>query len=104
MIKSFFQPYLAQESFRVRLKSILGKVGFDTTDWLRVVMYGRCFEFIRGIQPETLNVLEISGGPQWRRTFNFGSYTSTQFPDFDICSERPIAEFILLLPIKFFSN
>jgi SAM-dependent methyltransferase len=104
LIKSFFQRSLADESFRAKLKGTLGKVGFDTTDWLRVVMYRRCFEFIRGIQPETLNVLEISGGPQWRRAFNFGSYTSTQFPEFDICSEALDRKFDLIIADQVFEH
>jgi SAM-dependent methyltransferase len=102
--RSFFQGYLANDSFRVRLKSALGKVGFDTTDWLRVVMYRRCFEFIRGIRPETLSVLEISGGPQWRRMFKFGSHTSTQFPEFDICSEALDREFDLIIADQVFEH
>jgi SAM-dependent methyltransferase len=102
--RSFFQGYLANDSLRVRLKSALGKVGFDTTDWLRVVMYRRCFEFIRGIRPETLSVLEISGGPQWRRMFKFGSHTSTQFPEFDICSEALDREFDLIIADQVFEH
>jgi SAM-dependent methyltransferase len=102
--KSFFQRYLADDSFRVKVKNALGKVGFDTTDWLRVVMYQRCFEFIRGIRPETLSVLEISGGSQWRRTLKFGSYTSTHFPEFDICSEALDREFDLIIADQVFEH
>jgi SAM-dependent methyltransferase len=104
LTKSFLQSYLAEDSFRAKLKSALKKVGFDTTDWLRVVMYRRCFEFIRGIRPETLDVLEISGGPQWRRAFHFGSYTSTQFPEFDICSEAPDRQFDLIIADQVFEH
>lgn len=103
-IKSFLQPDLTDESLRVKIKSTLGKVGFDTTDWLRVVMYRRCFEFIRGIRPETLDVLEISGGPQWRRAFEFGTYTATEFPDFDICSEALDREFDLIIADQVFEH
>ena len=104
LTKSFVQNYLADEAFRGKLKSALKKVGFDTTDWLRVVMYRRCFEFIRGIRPETLDVLEISGGPQWRRTFKFGSYSSTQFPEFDICSEALDRQFDLIIADQVFEH
>src|SRR5271169_988033 len=104
LTKSFLQSYLTDEAFRGKLKSSLKKVGFDTTDWLRVVMYRRCFEFIRGIRPGTLDVLEISGGPQWRRALNFGSYTSTQFPEFDICSEALDREFDLIIADQVFEH
>jgi SAM-dependent methyltransferase len=103
-LKTLFQPYLADESFRVRLKNTLSRVGFDTTDWLRVVMYRQCFDFIRSLRPETLDVLEISGGPQWRRNFQFGSYISTQFPEFDICAEALDREFDLIIADQVFEH
>jgi SAM-dependent methyltransferase len=103
-IKSRLQFYLSDDSFRAKVKSSLGKVGFDTTDWLRVVMYRRCFEFIRGLRPETLNVLEISGGPQWRRNFNFASYTATQYPEFDVCAEALDRKFDLIIADQVFEH
>ena len=78
------KPYIEDESFRFRVRDTLARVGFDTTDWVRVVMYQKCFAFIQSIRPETLEVPEISGGPQWRQAFKFGSYTSTEFPRFQV--------------------
>jgi hypothetical protein len=78
--------------------------GFDTTDWLRVIMYRRCFSFIENIRPETLDVLEISGGSQWRRKFKFGSYTSTDFPEFDICAEVLDRQFDLIIADQVFEH
>ena len=49
------------------LKTVLQFVGYDTVDWVRVVMYRDCFQFVRDLGPEKLDVLEISGGVHWRR-------------------------------------
>jgi SAM-dependent methyltransferase len=103
-IKSLLQPYLADESFRLRVKNTLAKVGFDSTDWLRVVMYRQCFAFIQSIRPEALDTLEISGGPQWRRTFKFRSYTSTDFPEFDICAQVLDRQFDLIIADQVFEH
>ena len=103
-VKSLLSPYLNEESFRLRIKNMLAKVRFDTTDWLRVVMYRECFAFVRSIHPETLDVLEISGGPQWRRVLKFGSYTSTEFPEFDICGEALDRQFDLIIADQVFEH
>ena len=75
-------------SAKDELARALHAIGYDTTDWLRVVMYRECFSFIEFLGPERLDVLEISGGPQWRRRFRFRSYTATEFPGFDICADQ----------------
>jgi len=68
-------------------------------------MYQECFAFIESIGPETVDVLEISGGnSQWRRRFNFGSYTSTDFPDFDICAEVIDRQFDLIIADQVFEH
>jgi SAM-dependent methyltransferase len=103
-INSLLEPYLDDESFRLRVKNMLARVGFDSTDWLRVVMYRQCFAFIQSIRPETLDTLEISGGPQWRRTFKFRSYTSTEFPEFDICAQVLDRQFDLIIADQVFEH
>jgi SAM-dependent methyltransferase len=103
-IRSLLQPYLDDESFRLRVKSALARVGFDSTDWIRVVMYRQCFAFIQSIRPETLDTLEISGGPQWRRTFKFRSYISTEFPEFDICAQVLDRQFDLIIADQVFEH
>ncbi len=40
-------------------------------------LYRESFAFIRTLAPETLDVLEISGGNQWTRDLTFKSYTNT---------------------------
>jgi SAM-dependent methyltransferase len=103
-LKALLAAYLADEAFRLRFKTQLARIGFDTTDWIRVVMYRECFAFIRSIRPETLDVLEISGGPQWRRAFNFDCYTNTDYPDFDICSQALDRQFDLIIADQVFEH
>lgn len=89
---------------RERMRRLLNSVGFKTTDWVRLVMYERCFDFIRSLRPETLDALEISAGPQWRREFEFKSYTETQYPDFDICAETLDRKFDLIIADQVFEH
>jgi SAM-dependent methyltransferase len=103
-LKVYFEQLLSEESTRARLRDTLKKFGFDTTDWVRVVMYRRCFEFIGTLKPETLDVLEISGGPQWRRAFKFGSYSESHYPDFDICSQALDRQFDLIIADQVFEH
>ena len=91
-------------SRRAWLKFLMNKVGFDTTDWVRVVMYERCFSFIRSLGPEQLDALEISAGPQWKRSFQFRSFAETQFPEFDICSQRLERQFDLVIADQVFEH
>ena len=90
----------------LRIKEMASRMGFDHTDWVRVVMYRECFAFIESIGPETIDVLEISGGPNsiWKQTFKFGSYTTTDFPDFDICTEAVDREFDLIIADQVFEH
>jgi SAM-dependent methyltransferase len=104
MLKSFVERFLSDHSSRARVKAILKTFGFDTTDWIRVIMYRRCFEFIRTLEPEKLDVLEISGGPQWRRAFKFRSYSETQYPGFDICSQTLDRQFDLIIADQVFEH
>ena len=89
---------------REALKYLLNRIGFDTTDWIRVVMYEEAFRFIQSLGPEHLDVLEISAGPQWRRQFDFRSFTETQFPEFDICAQRLDRQFDLIIADQIFEH
>lgn len=90
--------------WRSTIRSLLKNIGFDTTDWIRVVMYERCFEFVRSLGPARLDALEISAGPQWKRQFQFRSFSETQFPDFDICSQRLDRRFDLIIADQVFEH
>lgn len=93
-----------QPQVKARLRKALHAVGYDTTDWMRIVMYRHCFEFVRSLGPERLNVLEISAGPQWVREFEFHSYTGTNYPGFDICSETLPENFDLIIADQVFEH
>jgi hypothetical protein len=84
-------------ALKERLRKALRAVGYETTDWMRIVMYRRCFAFIADLGPETLDTLEISAGPNWAREFRFRSYTGTSYPGFDICSQTLPARFDLII-------
>jgi SAM-dependent methyltransferase len=94
----------ARPKLQERLKRGLDAIGYDTTDWVRVAMYQHSFEFIRSLGPESLNVLEISGGNQWSRHFNFASYTATQYPAFDICRDKTDRQFDLIIADQIFEH
>jgi SAM-dependent methyltransferase len=104
LVRSLLEPVLSNPASRSRLKRVLTEVGYDTTHWVRVIMYERCFAFIRSVGPETLDALEISAGPQWRREFKFRSYTATQYPDFDICSQTLERKFDLIIADQVFEH
>src|SRR5580658_9692774 len=94
----------SRPTLKSRLRGVLNRLGYDTADWMRIVMYRRCFEFVRGLGPERLDVLEISAGPQWAREFTFRSYTPTRFPDFDICTQTLPARFDLIIADQLFEH
>ena len=87
-----------------RLRRTLQAVGYETDDWVRVVMYRDAFSFIRGLGPEKLDTLEISGGVQWRREFEFKSYLSTEYPGFDVCAETLPQRFDLIIADQIFEH
>jgi SAM-dependent methyltransferase len=104
LARSALATWRSPERRRAALKQLLDRVGFDTTDWIRVVMYEECFAFIRSLGPEQLDVLEISAGPQWRRQFHFRSFSETQYPDFDICAQKLDRQFDLIIADQVFEH
>lgn len=95
---------LARPALRATARSVLESIGFNATHWARVVMYEKCFEFIHSLGPQRLDVLEISAGPLWRQSFQFRSYTATQYPEFDICAQRLDREFDLIIADQVFEH
>ena len=53
-------------------------------DWCRIVMNADTNRIIQELDVANIDALEISG-KAWKKT-NFRSYTSTRFPEFDICN------------------
>jgi SAM-dependent methyltransferase len=89
---------------KARLRAALHSIGYDTADWMRIVMYQRCFAFLRTLGPGRLDALEISGGPQWTREFTFRSHAATSFPRFDICAQTLPARFDLIIADQVFEH
>jgi SAM-dependent methyltransferase len=87
-----------------RLKQLAHAVGYDVTDWVRVVMYQKCFEFLRTLGPDQLDVLEISAGPLWRQALKFRSYTGTHYPEFDICKDTLPQKFDVIIADQVFEH
>jgi SAM-dependent methyltransferase len=105
MITERIISYLrSQPHLKENLRKILGAVRYETADWVRVVMYRQCFEFIGQLQPDTLDVMEISAGPQWVREFNFRSFTNLKFPDFDVCAQTVDRQFDLIIADQIFEH
>jgi SAM-dependent methyltransferase len=87
-----------------RLRKTLHSIGYETDDWVRVMLYRDAFAFIRQLAPENLDVLEVSGGPQWQRQFTFKSYRATEYPGFDICSETLPDRYDLIIADQVFEH
>lgn len=94
----------ARPALQLRMRGMLERLGYDTADWMRIVMYRRCFEFVRALGPDRLDVLEVSAGPQWSREFEFRSYTPTQYPYFDLCAQTLPAQFDLIIADQLFEH
>jgi len=86
------------------LRRAIRASGYDTTDWVRAVMYRETFRYIESLKPETLEVLEISGGNQWTRAFRFRRYESTEYPGFDICAETLPRQYDLIIADQVFEH
>jgi SAM-dependent methyltransferase len=84
-------PLLSRVSRFIRYQVI----GHQDTQWARVIMEKETTELLDSLQPENLNVLEISGR-NWANALPFLSYKVADYPDYDICSE-PLSEFFDLI-------
>lgn len=73
------------EQNETRIKELLDAVGYDHRHWTRPVMYERCGELLRLLQPQNLDALEISAG-KFFQTLGFRTFTEANYPEFDICS------------------
>lgn len=89
---------------KARLKTVLSAIGYDTTDWVRVVMYQRAFAFLRDLNAEQLDALEISAGLQWRQAVRFHSFTGTRYPGFDICSDTLPRQYDVIIADQVFEH
>jgi SAM-dependent methyltransferase len=86
-----------------QIKRFLSLIGYDHRLWARCVMYDRCFEMLRSLRPEALDVLEISAGPVWRE-LGFKSFTEANYPQFDICRDALERKFDLIIADQIFEH
>ena len=72
-------------------------------DWCRVVINRETRRIVKSLQPEGLNVLEISGN-SWGNWESFKSYKSLKYPNFDICDSCLEKTFDLIIAELIFEH
>ncbi len=76
----------------------------DSDDqWARIVMNQETRSLVKGLKPETLDLLEISG-TTWERSFPYKSYTIASYPEFDICKDVLDQRFDLIIAEQVFEH
>ena len=70
--------------------------------WCRIVMDKSTKEWINALPKDSLNVLEISG-TKWS-SFDFKTYRSLNFPDFDICEDKTNENYDLIIAEQVFEH
>src|SRR5580700_2851718 len=66
-----------------RLKRLFG---IPDVQWGRVVSDRDGEEFVRSLDPQTLDVVEISSTSERWRQFPFKSHVTTSYPEYDLCA------------------
>ena len=100
-INIFFKSWLEDNADNI--KKFLNAIGYDYRHWTRPVMYDRCFEMLKELNPKELDVLEISAGNVWQQ-LNFKSFTEANYPDFDICKDVLDHQFDLIIADQVFEH
>ncbi|NEO93912.1 MAG: class I SAM-dependent methyltransferase [Moorea sp. SIO3G5] len=78
------------------------RMGNECEQWIRIIMNQETKRLVSEIQPEKLNVLEISGS-YWQ-DFDFLSYKSVAYPELDICKSRLDEKFNLIIAEQVFEH
>jgi SAM-dependent methyltransferase len=78
------------------IKLVLSAVNYDWGHWTRTVMYRECFKLIQQLNPQTLDVLEISAGDKFQRV-PFKSFAEMNYPTYDICKDKLDESFDLII-------
>jgi len=91
------------EPQKEKLKAFLRHVGIEHEDWVRIVEYRECFAFIRGLHPERLDALEISGGGRWRQ-LGFRSFVTAEYPAYDVCEAVLDRQFDIIIADQVFEH
>lgn len=86
IFQKFIEKNLQKNRALVKqIKTFLKKIGFNAEHWIRYPTYKLIKEDMQNFKTNDMNVLEISGGEYWKENFNFKSYETLNYPDFDIC-------------------
>lgn len=86
IFQNFIEKNLQRNRALVKqIKTFLKKFGFNAEHWIRYPTYKLIKKDIQNFKTKDMNVLEISGGEYWKENFNFKSYETLNYPDFDIC-------------------
>jgi SAM-dependent methyltransferase len=88
---------------RTLLKKAADLLGYDTTHVTRTVAYRAVEARLRALRPETLDVMEISGGAHWRG-MGFRNYLDFAYPEYDICRDRLDRQFDVILADNVFEH
>jgi len=71
MISNFvISSVRSRPKLKQHLQTVLEHLGY-AADWVRVLIYQRCFSFVRSLGPERLDVFANFRGAQWRGRFAF---------------------------------
>jgi len=78
-------------------------IGYDLKHAIRIVYEEECQKWIRDLNPQQLDVLEISAGASWRN-LPFKSYSEMNYPEYDICSQKIDRQFDLIIADQVFEH
>jgi SAM-dependent methyltransferase len=86
-----------------QIKRTLRAVGYEPLHWMRVVTYRECLALVEQLVPEQLDVLEIGAGHMWQR-LPFRTYTTMNYPEYDICRDVLNRQFDLVISDNVFEH
>ncbi|WP_428662816.1 methyltransferase domain-containing protein [Reyranella sp.] len=78
-------------------------IGYDLKHAIRIVYEEECQKWIGDLNPQQLDVLEISAGASWRN-LPFKSYSEMNYPEYDICSQKIDRQFDLIIADQVFEH
>ena len=96
--------------FRDQMRQALGyratQLGYRATQWVRVAQTDDWMRFLASLPPSKMDALEISppeGGSHWG-SMGFSSYSSVQFPAFDITKQTLERTFDVVIAEQVFEH
>ncbi|MGN6366219.1 methyltransferase domain-containing protein [Asticcacaulis taihuensis] len=71
--------------------------------WIRHVMDEATKKLVGDVEPEKMDVCEVSGNV-WNDIFDWKSYTSKEYPDFDVCKDPFDQKYGLIIAEQVFEH